>query len=475
MTEPVPLKPPSRRPVLVANEPLKTARKFLAAKFTFSSYPTLYHHFDEWRRWNGSHWQTCDEPFIRSMMWKYMESCDTYSAEGLLGPFEPTRHRVTDAIDGLRAICNLPRATTPPCWLTRNTHPRPDPTRLIACANGLLEVETGKLIEHTPEFFNINANPFDFDPDAACPEWLRFLDDLWPEDDQAQIEALQEWFGYLLTVDTSQHKILMLIGPKRGGKGTIGRILTALLGQTNVCAPTLASLGRNFGPWVLIGKQLALIADARLSGRADQHIIAERLLSISGEDIQTIDRKFREPWSGRLPTRFVVLSNELPRIADASAALPSRFIILELTQSFLGREDVGLTDRLLEELPGILNWGIAGYHRFAKRGHFQQPAEGAALVQELEDLSSPVGAFIRQRCVVNPAAEVGIEALFDAWRSWCEFEGRAHPGNKQVFGRDLRALVPGLKIPQHPRRYRGIGLTEVFVPNSNTQGGSARV
>jgi putative DNA primase/helicase len=117
----------------------------------------------------------------------------------------------------------------------------------------------------------------------------------------------------------------MIIGPKRAGKGTIGRISRRLLGGHNVCAPTLADIGDHFGRAVLIGKTLALVADARISGRADTAAITERLLSISGEDPQTIPRKFLPDWNGFLPTRFMVLTNELPKIEDASATLASRF------------------------------------------------------------------------------------------------------------------------------------------------------
>ena len=69
--------------------------------------------------------------------------------------------------------------------------------------------------------------------------------------------------------DTRQQKILMLVGPKRSGKGTIAKVLAQLIGLKNVCAPTLASLGMNFGLWPLVGKSLAIIADARLSNRSD--------------------------------------------------------------------------------------------------------------------------------------------------------------------------------------------------------------
>jgi putative DNA primase/helicase len=81
-------------------------------------------------------------------------------------------------------------------------------------------------------------------------------------------------------------------------------VLTRLVGIDNTVAPTLAGLGVNFGLAPLIGKRIAIISDARLGGRADQHAIAERLLSITGEDAITIDRKFREAWTGDCRSGF---------------------------------------------------------------------------------------------------------------------------------------------------------------------------
>jgi putative DNA primase/helicase len=178
----------------------------------------------------------------------------------------------------------------------------------------------------------------------------------------------------------------------------------------------------------------------------------------------TCDRKHRAAWSGRLPTRFLIFSNELPRIADTSGALASRFILLTLQQSFLGREDLGLGDRLLAELPGVLLWALEGLERLQARGHFVQPASGRAAVEEMELLGSPTAAFVKDCCAVMPGFEVETSTLFTAWRTWCEQHGRDHPGNEQSFGRDLRAVVPGLSTAQ-PRRdggrirvYQGISL-----------------
>lgn len=375
-------------------------------------------------------------------------------------PYRPNRNRVGEVLDALQAKVNLEDHYRPPCWLNGEEAPE----NYLAVGNGLLHLTTKELRPPTPAFFTLNALSFGFDRSAAPPiEWSRFLKSIWPGDEES-IDTLQEIMGYLLTSDTSQQKIFSIVGPMRSGKGTIGRIINALLGPDNVAAPTLGSLAREFGLAALIGKKAAVISDARLSAKADQAAIAERLLSISGEDHQGIARKYLTDYHGPLPVRFVILSNELPRLADASGALPSRFVLLSMTKSFLGKEDQGLTKRLMAELPAILNWALDGLDRLRQRGYFKQPASGAEAVREIADLSSPIGAFIRDCCEVEPGTATGCKLVYEAWCKWCTDQGREYPGTLQSFGRDLRAAVPGVETTQKRvsegriRMYEGIGL-----------------
>src|SRR5207249_5745980 len=141
--------------------------------------------------------------------------------------------------------------------------------------------------------------------------------------------------------------------------------------------------------------------------------------SISGEDLLTVDRKYKDAWIGRIPSRIVILTNELPRLGDMSGALAARFIIVQFRRSFLGEEDPGLTDALLTELPGILNWALDGLDRLTERGRFVQPESSKETMQELEDLASPMKAFLRDCCELDPTGEVAIEALYRAYERWC--------------------------------------------------------
>jgi putative DNA primase/helicase len=442
-------------------QPMPNVRRFLADQFHHAEHVLLVHQGGQFYEWDGACWPALEDAILRSRLYRWFERrwyWDYSRKELVQRAFAPTMRKAADLMDATRAVTIIPTTTPTPSWFGVTDVPADE---LIACANGLIHWPTRNLRKHSPKFYCHHSVPFAFDPKAPKPgRWLSFLDELWP-DDAESIDCLQEMFGYLISGDTTQQKMFLLVGPKRGGKGTIGRVLTRLLGRHNVAGPTLSSLGTNFGLQDLIGKPVAVISDARLGSNSDHSLITERMLSISGEDLQNVDRKYLSPWSGQLPTRFVVLTNELPRLADSSGALASRFIMLLLQHSFYNRENPGLTDELCEELPGIFNWSLDGLRRLRERGRFNQPGASKDAIQELEDLSSPTGAFIRDRCIIGAGHTVATSELYRTYRDWCEEHGR-HAVNQQLFGRDLRAVRPEVRVrrlgTERTRFYVGLGL-----------------
>lgn len=378
-----------------------------------------------------------------------------------------TKGLLTNVDNAVASIVVLADHVTMPDWLCGD--PAFPAREVLATTKTLLHLPSlieGKTagIQPTPMLFSANCLTYDYDPRATCPNFLQFVNSIW-EGDIDSIAALQEWFGYLLLPDTRQHKLLMLIGPPRSGKGTITRVLQLLLGEGNVASPTLSSLAGPFGLWPMLNKFVALIPDARLSGRDDAVAVVERMLSITGEDPQDIHRKNLPTLTGiRMPIRFVLMSNELPNMRDASGAFMTRVVLLRMTKSFVGCEDRGLGERLAKELPGILNWAIEGWKRLNERGHFVQPASADELLNDLENLSSPIRQFIADACVTGPGYEASIGTLYSAWTAWCEQNHRDHKGTNASFGKDLRAALPHLTVVQRrdggqrDRCYSGIGV-----------------
>ncbi|WP_350209904.1 phage/plasmid primase, P4 family [Botrimarina sp.] len=374
----------------------------------------------------------------------------------------------SNLLEHVRAKTLVPAHLFQPIWLPPRSGDEPPAVECVSFRNGIVHLPAvargeAKLLPSTPRFFTTCGPDFAFDPSPPKPErFLRFLGETFGDDWQS-VELLQDWFGYCLTADTRQQKCLLIVGPKRSGKGTMARVLTAMLGKGNVAAPTLAGLGENFGLQSLLGKPLAIIHDARLSGRTDQAKVVERLLSITGEDHQTVDRKYRDPITVKLPTRFMVMSNELPRLSDSSGALVGRMLLLETPNSVYGREDHHLTDALLEELPGIFAWAVEGWVRLQQRGRFVQPDAALERLEDLAELSSPVKAFLGERCVVDPGQQTAKKHVYASWRSWCESHG-LRPTGESTFARDLLAAAPAVRSSRvrldgsRERVFNGLGL-----------------
>lgn len=451
--------PASGRLVISPRRTLPTALAFLREHYEHLGQSTLLDYAGCLWAWRGNRYGEVEEGHLQQQLFPWLHAAmrpikDRESGDIVLADFEANPGTVCGALKSVRATTHLPASTPTPSWLGSGEPPFPI-RELLPCKSMTVHIPTGNIIAPTPALFAFNALDYDYDGTAADPvRWIAFLEQIF-EADTESLNLLQEWLGYCLTGDTTQQKMLLLVGPRRSGKGTIARVMTRLVGAGNVVGPTVGSLGGAFGLQPLLGKSLAIVSDARFAGD-NVSTVVERLLCISGEDSISVDRKFLGAVTLKLPTRFVFLTNELPRFTDASTALAGRFLVIKLRKSFYGTEDLGLTDALLAEIPGILLWALLGLHRLRERGRFVEPTSSRAAINDIEDLSSPVRAFVRDRCVIEAGRRVSAATLYAAWQNWCLSDGRNTPTTKQVFGRDLQAAYPSVD------RRRGTGLEPFY-------------
>ena len=401
---------------------------------------TIHYWRDELWRWNKRCWEKFAFNELKCKVHLWLDD------QGASASVRQARE-VTECI---QSLCLLPSSV--------NANEFTDSTRrflypdrdFIQAKNGIVRLaDVGRegaypIHEPTPEFFGQNALDYDFSPRPLPPSrWIRFLSEIW-EGDQESIDTLQEWFGYCLLPSTELQKIMLVVGPKRSGKGTIARILRKLVGEHNCVSPTLDSLTKQFGLQPLLDRSVAIVSDARLSGRADRSLVVERLLTISGEDAVTIDRKNLPTITTQLMTRFTIFTNELPQLRDVSGALASRFIILRLNETFFGREDVDLSEKLADERQGILMWAIEGWRRVRKQKRIMEPVTSGMARESMDDISSPLNQFLVELCEVGSGEEftVRTDDIYQVWKAWCKHEEVFWKGSRSQFGRDLMATVP---------------------------------
>src|SRR5699024_7511371 len=130
----------------------------------------------------------------------------------------------------------------------------------------------------------------------------------------------------------------------------------------------------------------------------------------------------------------ILSANEPPTMPDNSGAIMGRLMMLETTESWLGREDKNLLPDLKKELSSILLWALDGYDRLRERGQYVEPDSGNDLREIMSDAGSPIKRFVAEMCQQAPANGLGqnlfVETtdLYRTWKAWCESKGFT-PGN----------------------------------------------
>ncbi len=360
-------------------------------------------------------------------------------------PFDPTAAQISSVFNALKTAGEMPFGIKPPCWLGGKggggRRVAGSDKNTVVMDNGLLDLSTRTLAPHSAAYFSTTALPYAWDGAAeySCPQWLTFLGQIF--NDQGSADCLQEIMGYLISPDTSLQKMFLIKGLPRSGKGTIARVATHMLGDHNVEGTTLNQIGEDFGLWPLLDKTAVFVGESRTgrAGSADRIALAiERLLMISGEDKILCNTKGGRYQSGKLGCRIVMLANDVPAIGDSSGAFASRFITLETTESFIGKEDEELTDNLITEISGIFRWSLDGLDRLRARGRFVQPAAGKKVLEELADMQNPIRRFMRDCCVFDNTNSVTKDELYVVYKTWFQREGMGDKANPQVwFGRGL--------------------------------------
>ena len=417
------------------------ARTFLDNYYSSEEGYKLVHYADDFFIHVGTHYEVIEEATVRARVYTFLDKCKKAGKQGSLTAFNPSPASVSGALDAIKSIVHLPNHpnTKPPIWLEDYARTKPEASKLVSLENGLFHLEDSILIPHSLGFFTQNSLPFEYNPQAISPTWETFLQSVWP-DDQQSIDLLQEMFGYILSGDTKQQKFFNIIGPRRSGKGTINKVLVALLGQHNTVAPELGEFCDTFGlqPW--LGKLLASFTDARAPER-NRSAVVSQLLRIVGGDTITVNRKNKEAWNGYLPTRLVIYSNEVLQLTENSNALTGRMMVLKMTKSFFNKEDTDLSHKLEQELSGVFNWAMEGLkRRIGRGGHFVQPESGKEYLDLMAELGNPIGSFVEDALVFEPTAVTNKDDVFSAYKHWALKKSMA-PGTEQAFKRRFLAAT----------------------------------
>ncbi len=300
------------------------------------------------------------------------------------------------------------------------TYPRP----IINCLNCELWFDMKGVLhrrKHNPDnFFTVRVDT-KYDPEATCPEWDRFMQMIFStsSDVEDMTRHLEELGGYVLQYSRWLKTWVLFHGSKDTGKSTIAEVLKALLGHSFI-GMEMSAFGRNKSDFVeqgLIGK-LALVDDDydKSSALPDGFI-----KKISEEKSMTTQIKYGDNLSFISRALPMVLSNHWPVSRDVSDAFRERALVFPFTFKIQGaqRSDAR-KNKMMKELPGILNRFVAGVERLRARGNWDVPMDCWDAHQMWEIKSNPARLFVAECIEMRGSAKEHIRGtrMWDAYCQW---------------------------------------------------------
>lgn len=333
---------------------------------------------------------------------------------------------------------------------------------VINCKNGELHYEDGKftLKPHKREHYLTSQIKVEYTSEAKAPRFDTFLSEIFEHDDDAseKVRSLLEMIGYSLLSSCRFEKFIILIGNGANGKSVLLKVLSHLLGYTNVSAVCPSQFDNRFQRAHIQGKLANIVSELSEGGElADATLKAV----VSGEII-TAEHKHKPPFEFRPYCTCWFGTNHMPRTRDFSDAIYRRAIVLTFNRKFEGDScDTHLADKLIAELPGILNMVLDALGSLIKRKEFTDPASSRDAKSSWRMESDQVAQFIEDCCQIHQDFETSSQAVYGRYQSWVRESGYIRPLNRKNFTNRLKRFgVEPFKGSGGRRMLFGIRLLE---------------
>lgn len=363
-------------------------------------------------------------------------------ARRALGDHAQSR-RISDAVTLLEDQCYVPaeKLEVNPMWLNLR--------------NCMLNLITMKTAPHSPKFNSRVQLPVEYDPKAHCGLWIESLTQIFA-DDTEKANALQEFFGYCLYPKILFPAAVFQIGGGANGKGTVQRVLEAMLGDDNVSHISLKRMEEKFGPVELKDKLLNACGET-----ATQPLEVTRFKEVAAGDKVQAEVKYKPDVIFVPIAKHLISMNEFPGIKDKTDAFFRRVIVLEYRQKFEGeRDDKELSDKLLKEINGIFMWALEGLKRVLAKHAIYMPESVIQAKKRFRARVNPVIMFVEEECDVHGGASCLPKDLFNRYKEWCE-ESKVRSLGKQKF---YEQVLLNFDVEKHRDETReffyGIGLRD---------------
>lgn len=307
--------------------------------------------------------------------------------------------------------------------------------------NGIVDLKTGKLRPHDRRLKMSLLADVDYIEGAACPLWLKFLDEITKGDKELQL-YIQRMVGYFLTGSTAEQCLFFLYGTGSNGKSTFVNMVSSLFGDytKNAQADTIMRVDR--GNSSAARSDIARLKSVRLVTTSEPSggcVLDEALVkTMTGEDVITARRLYREEFQFRPEFKIVMATNVKPIIKHSDHGIWRRVRMLPFEAQIADdKKDIHLAEKLLAEKPGIFQWALRGAVDWYREGMPDCVLVDAANEEYRREMDK-MKQFVEDCIVQEKGCSIPSGRIYAVYRAWCSERGERYPASQSKFSLDLQ-------------------------------------
>ncbi len=385
---------------------------------------------NKWLYWTGENWEWDAGAKIMELAKETARHMYREAAE------EPDDNKRKDLIShALRMESNarlsamIECAQSEPGIPIKETELDADPW-LFNVLNGTINLKTGELQPHNREDLQSIIIPVTYDPAATSPLWQSFLDRITgnhnPKDQEELKDFLQRAVGMSMTGQATSEVVFFPYGTGANGKTKFTETILHLLGAYGQTLPADALMNQKMSNGShnesianLRGKRYVVTSEIKQGSELNEGL----LKSLSGGDTYRASRKYEHEIEFTPTYTLWMMGNHKPIIKDTTESTWRRLRLIHFNVTIPPSErDEKLLEKLLAELPGILNWAVTGCLQWQKEGLGYPDVIRMATMAYRAD-SDVLGEFIDDCCVLDFQGYVKKADLKKSYEDWCHDTG----------------------------------------------------
>lgn len=294
---------------------------------------------------------------------------------------------------------------------------------LVSFDNLVLNMDDGQTYKHAEDLETNIRIPYDYNPRAKCPVFLKFLHEVLPNEEV--VKTLQEFAGALF-VDRRKFKIeniLFLIGVGQNGKGVFAEALQDTLGAgnyTTFSVDRLVKASDKAGNVAAMNGKVANICPDMSKGDISG---GDFKTIVSGEGIQARFQYGRSFIANDLPL-IIANVNEMPVTTDHTFGHHRRPLPIPFNVTISNEaKDVELPMKLRNEVSGIFNWVYEGRKRFVEQnGKFTESIEIELAKERIRIESNSALQFLQDKMFSREYSDGATELFMTNQEIYRQYE-----------------------------------------------------